>query len=391
MTLHARCRLARPGFVLDVDLELPARGVSAVFGPSGSGKTTLLRCIAGLESRAEGEIRLGDETWQGGRGSPLVPSHRRGVGYVFQEADLFEHLSVRGNLAYALRRARPGGIAEPDVIGWLGVEPLLDRRADALSGGERQRVSIARALMANPRVLLMDEPLSSLDDTSRREILPYLKTLHDRLPVPIVYVSHSIQEIVRLADYVVWLDRGRVRGAGPLRDVLRDAGLAAWLGDEAGVVVDATVYAHDDAHHITRLAGPWGIVHARRHDAPPGSGVRLRILARDVSLSLDPEPRSSILNAFAMVVRRVVDEGPGQVLVELAGGEGAVQGFVDLAGGEGTGQAFVDPAGREDASASAAPPPALLARVTTLSRERLDLAPGRRVYARVKSVALTDD
>ena len=197
-------------FELAARATIPAQGVTALVGPSGSGKTTLLRCLAGL-ARAQGEVRVGEAVWQGGR--RFVPPHRRGVGYVFQEPSLFPHLSVRGNLAFAARRAPP--TAGPDfdeVVRMMGLERLLDRSPAVLSGGERQRAAIARALLSRPALLLMDEPLSSLDADAKGEVLPFLDELHRRLALPVIYVSHDAGEVARLADRVLRMRHGRIEG-----------------------------------------------------------------------------------------------------------------------------------------------------------------------------------
>ena len=198
------------GFRLQAAAELPARGVTALIGPSGSGKTTLLRCLAGL-ARAEGEVAVAGAVWQDARG--FTPTHRRGVGYVFQEPSLLPHLSVRANLAFAVRRAGDGpGPAFEEVTQMLGIGGLLGRAPDALSGGERQRVAIGRALLSKPVLLLMDEPLSSLDADSKAEVMPYLEQLHRALALPVIYVSHDALEVARLADWVLRMDHGRLQG-----------------------------------------------------------------------------------------------------------------------------------------------------------------------------------
>ncbi|MBX6365728.1 MAG: molybdenum ABC transporter ATP-binding protein [Gemmatimonadetes bacterium] len=354
--LDARFRL-RVG-ALDLDIAFRAEpGVTAILGPSGAGKTTVLRCLAGLRRPADAVIHLGDAVWQDDRAGIFVPPHRRGVGYVFQEADLFAHLSVRRNLRYALDRAPEHRVRWDDAVAWLGVGPLLDRAPGRLSGGERQRVAIARALLSSPRLLLMDEPLSALDEVGRRDILPYIAELPARLALPIVYVSHSLTEVARLADHVVWLVDGRIRRAGPPADVLAHPEFAQWLGDAAAVVADAVVQGHDDRFHLTRLDGPWGPMLVRRHgSSEPGRRVRVQIAASDVSVGLARETDTSILNQFAVRVRDVTPTSPSDVLVRL---------------------------GRDDG-------PALLARITRRSAHHLALAPGRDVYARVKSVAVLD-
>ncbi len=355
--LEARFRLARGRFELDATLGCPARGVTGLFGPSGAGKTTLLRCIAGLERVADGFLRVGDEVWQDTEDNRFLPAHRRSVGYVFQEADLFAHLDVRGNLRYAWRRAPAHCIAWDDAVEWLGVEPLLSRSPAGLSGGERQRVAITRALLASPRLLLMDEPLSATDESSRLEILPYLQRLPERLSIPIIYVSHALAEVGRLADHMIWLVDGRVRAAGPTGSVIGQLDFAQARGDQAAVVVDAVVREHDEANALTLLDGPWGPVWVRRQQREPGRRVRLQIEASDVSLSLATEPLTTIMNQFSVRVAELRETLPGEVLVRMTG------------------------ASRE---------PGLLALITRHSCQRLGITAGLDVYARVKSVALLD-
>ncbi len=351
--ISARFRIDRGGFVLDVDLTLPGKGVTALFGHSGSGKTTLLRAMAGLERSPDGYFALDGEVWQDGK--TFLPPHRRPLGYVFQEASLFPHLSVRGNLEFGLkriapemRRFKPEAVAE-----LLGIAPLLDRRPGGLSGGERQRVAIARALLTSPRLLLMDEPLAALDMKLKQEILPYLERLHDELSIPVIYVSHAPDEVARLADFLVLLDGGRAVASGPLSETLARLDLPAAFADDAGVVLKTRVGAHE-ADDLTRLDFPGGSIRvAARHEAP-GHDLRCRIHARDVSLSLDAESRSSILNRLpATVVDLAETDTPGHVLVRL-----------DMHGTP------------------------LLARVTRRSARALGLTPGLSVTAQIKAVAL---
>jgi len=250
--LLARFKLDRPGFSLDVDLDLPARGVIALFGHSGSGKTTLLRCIAGLEHAPDGRLSLNDEVWQDAE--RFLPTHQRPIGYVFQEASLFPHLTARGNLEYGMKRAasRMDRPALDHIVELLGIGSLLERRPDQLSGGERQRVGIARALAVKPRLLLMDEPLAALDLARKQEILPYLERLHEELEIPVLYVSHSPDEVARLADHIVVMRDGRAVAAGPLTETLARLDLPIQLGEDAGVVLDAVVAERDTQWQLAR-------------------------------------------------------------------------------------------------------------------------------------------
>lgn len=375
-TVEAAFRHRLGSFELDATLTLPAHGVTGLFGPSGSGKTTVLRCLAGLERPRAGRLRMGSEVWQDEATGRFVPPHRRGVGYVFQDANLFPHLTVRDNLEFAWRRtpAEERRIERREVAEWLGLEELLDRHPPGLSGGERQRAALGRALAASPRLLLLDEPLSALDRVGRRQILPYLESLSGRLRIPTVYVSHDLAETARLADRLVWIVDGTIRAQGPVPRVVAGLDFARWRGAEAGVVADAVVEAHDTDHHLTRLSTAWGPLRVRRLDRSPGSRVRIQVEASDVSVGLAPDRGSSILNEFPLRVAEIGRDGPGEVLLRLErdpAGDGGDR------GGKGTGL-----------SATRLDPTPLLARITTLSAERLEIAAGRRVYARVKAVAV---
>ena len=249
--ISARFRVAYPGFALDVDLELPGRGITAFFGPSGSGKTTLLRAIAGLERITDGRLVVGGEVWQdGGR---CLPTHARPLGYVFQEASLFPHLSVRANIEYGMRRAGAPANGFDDIVELLGIAPLLEREPGRLSGGERSRVAIARALVTAPRLLLMDEPLAALDAARKAEFMPYLERLHRQLAIPVLYVTHAIDEVARLADHLVLLDDGRVQASGPTAETLTRTDLPLARGDDASAIIVGTVAVQDDAYRLTRI------------------------------------------------------------------------------------------------------------------------------------------
>ncbi|MCU0840595.1 MAG: molybdenum ABC transporter ATP-binding protein [Thiobacillaceae bacterium] len=352
-SIRARFRLDWPGFVLDVDLALPGRGVTALFGPSGSGKTTVLRCMAGLE-RARGSLTVNGVTWQDA--TTFLPTHRRPLGYVFQEASLFPHLSAQGNLEYGLRRvpAAARRVSLEQAVALLGIGHLLDRSPDRLSGGERQRVAIARALALSPGLLLMDEPLAALDARRKEEILPYLERLHDELEIPVLYVTHAADEVAHLADHLVVLDEGRAVATGPLTETLARLDPPIRLGEEAGVVLDALVAERDERWHLIRVDFDGGHFWARDSGHDPGQRVRVRVLARDVSIALQPGENTSILNALPAVVEAVTDEAhPASALVRLRLG--------------------------------ASP---LLARLTRRSVHALELAPGKPVFAQVKAVAL---
>ena len=354
MSLRIAVRHAYAGFALELDLDLPAAGVTAIFGHSGSGKTTLLRCVAGLE-RAEGRIVVNGATWQDD--AVFMPPHRRAIGYVFQDARLFAHLSVAGNLDYAAKRARAGA-TPPDraaIVDLLGIGPLLDRLPARLSGGEAQRVAIARALLAAPQLLLLDEPLAALDHARKQEILPYLERLHDELKIPALYVTHAPAEVARLADHIVMLEAGRALAHGPLTETLARLDLPIRLGEDVGTVFECTVAERDGAWHLARVVFDGGELWVRDIGIPLGARARVRILARDVSISRESlAGTSSINNAVACeIVGHAAEDHPALILLQLR------------AGGV-----------------------PLLARLTRRSAKRLDLVPGQKVWAQIKAVAL---
>ncbi len=359
--IQARFKLDWPGFALDVDLNLPARGVTALFGRSGSGKTTLLRCIAGLERAQQGRLTVNGTVWQddenrGQRyGGHWLPTHQRPLGYVFQEASLFPHLTVLGNLRYGLKRIT--GTQSVDLeaaIDLLGIRPLLERKPDRLSGGERQRVSMARALALRPRLLLMDEPLAALDHQRKQEILPYLERLHRALDIPVLYVSHAPDEVARLADHIVVMDAGRAVATGALTETLARLDLPIQLGEDVGVVLDALVAERDAAWHLARVEFPGGSLWVRDGGHSIGDPVRVRILARDVSIALQPVSGTSIQNCLPATVEQMAgDHHPALSLLRLRVG-----------------------------------PSPLLARLTQRSVAVLGLAQGMAVWVQIKAVAL---
>lgn len=304
--IEVQLRKRFEGFDLQVDLQLPGQGVTVLFGHSGSGKTSLLRCIAGLE-RAEGRVLVRGETWQDEQ--CFVPTHQRPLGYVFQQASLFAHLSVEANLHYGRKRVPPSqlNVSLQHAIDLLGIGHLLRRRPERLSGGERQRVAIAQALALSPRVLMMDEPLAALDQARKAEILPYLERLHQQLDIPLLYVTHSTDELSRLADYLVVLEQGRVLASGALADVQTELELPLKLGEEAGVVIEARIATIDAAHYLARFDFAGGSLWARDPGLPIGAVLRLRVLARDVSLALEPVSHSSIVNVLPAKVEAIAD------------------------------------------------------------------------------------
>lgn len=322
--IQARFRHGWPGFTLDVDLSLPGRGVTALFGSSGSGKTTLLRCIAGLERAPLGRLVVAGEVWQDEE--RWVPTHKRPLGYVFQEASLFPHLNVLGNLRYGIRRSTDGSAAALEqAIELLGIGHLLERKPTHLSGGERSRVGIARALAVNPRVLLMDEPLAALDLKRKQEILPYLKRLHEELAIPVLYVSHSPDEVAQLADHLVVLDGGKVTAHGPLNDVLSRIDLPIRLGEDVGVAIEGVIGATDGPWCLARVDFAGGQLWTRDPALAVGRGVRMRVLARDVSLATAQPEGSSIQNVLQGRVDAIApDDHPGLALARIAVGDTVV-------------------------------------------------------------------
>lgn len=348
--------LQRADFELSVDLTLPGRGVTVLFGPSGSGKTSLLRCLAGLEEQAQGSVRVGDEVWLDTPCNVRWPTHRRALGYVFQEASLFDHLNVRRNLEFGLRRqSSPDGRERLDqAIDLLGLATLLERQPGELSGGERQRVAMARALATQPRVLLFDEPLTALDPARRAEVMPWLLKLREHLSIPMVYVTHSVDELTRLGDHLVVLDRGRVHAQGPLAATLVQL-TAPWLPDhEQGVVLSGHVGQIDPQWHLARIDLAGTPIWVSDSGLALGQQVRLRLLARDISIVTTEPTRTSIQNHWPVRIVRVSElSHPSQRLVHLE-----------------------HPAGP------------LLARITHRAWEHLQLQVGQAVWAQVKSVAV---
>lgn len=353
--ITARFQVDWPDFTLDINMSLPGRGVTAIFGPSGSGKTTLLRCIAGLERAAQGFLSFNGEIWQDS--AYFLAVHKRPLGYVFQEASLFTHLSVLENLRYGMLRSKAEQKVSLDqAIELLGIGHLLERRPERLSGGERQRVGIARALAVSPRILLMDEPLAALDLGRKQEILPYLERLHDELDIPLLYVTHSSDEVARLADHLVVMEAGRVTAYGPLVETLARLDLPIRLGDERAVVLAAVVAEQDAKWCLARVDFNGGTLWIRDRGILPGHRVRVRVPASGVSLSLEQPQQSSILNSLAGTIEAIGDDDhPAHALIRVKVGESA-----------------------------------LLARVTRRSVAALVLTPGLPVWAQIKSVALLD-
>ncbi len=352
--IDARFRIERAGFTLDVALDLPGSGISALFGPSGCGKTTTLRALAGLERAPAGHLHMKGEVWQGD--ATFVATHQRPLGYVFQEASLFDHLNVRGNVEFGMKRVPPAErrVSLEQAVELLGIAHLMDRKPQTLSGGERQRVGIARALATSPRLLLLDEPLSALDAQRKAEVLPYLEKLHAELDIPMVYVSHALDEVARLADHLVLMDAGRVVASGDTQAMLTRLDLPLAHGDTASAIVQGQIIAHDAADHLTQVGFSGGsLLLASATARATGEAVRLRIQARDVSITLRAQLDTSILNILPATVVGIEDDGPGQRMVAL-----------DVGGAR------------------------LLSRVTQRSAMMLGIAPGQQVHAQIKGMAV---
>lgn len=330
--------LRRDDFDLDVDTTIPANGITGLFGESGSGKTTLLRCIAGLEMSTSGDTR---------------PTHKRGVGYVFQEPQLFPHLDVQENIEFGLRRSSTRRVDRKNVVEMLGLGDLLNRKPASLSGGESQRVAIAAVMLRSPDLILMDEPLASLDQRRKDELLPYLDRLHDELSVPMIYVSHSIDEVSRLCDYLLLIDAGEIIANGELHEMLARLDVPMLSGRNAGTVIDAIPGRYDTDYDLThfRFSGGELSVPGQYDSSTPN--LRLRIAASDVSICLAQPEKTTVLNIIAAEIDDVQAASSSSTLVRLAVG-------TDY----------------------------LLALVTRRSVARLDLKTGDRVFAQVKSVTV---
>ncbi len=341
------------GFVLDAAFDTPVIGVTGLFGPSGCGKTTLLRCMAGL-NHLDGRCVVDGDVWQDD--VAFRPPHRRPVGYVFQEASLFPHLSVRRNLVYGAPREE-GAIRFDDVVALLGLAPLLDRSPERLSGGERQRVAIGRALLSQPKLLLMDEPLAGLDRGAKEEILPFLETLHAQLALPAIYVSHDMAEIERLADHLVLMRAGRIVAGGSLADLQSDPALPLAAERDAAVTFDATVEAYDAGYGLATLSAAGVRFSVPMASAAQGERRRLTIRAGDISLALEAPRMTSVLNILPAWIASAKATSPHEIVAVLGLGP------------------------RQDGLR-------LLARVTRRSWDQLALEEGMDVYAQVKGVAL---
>jgi len=314
--IECKIKVQLESFMLDANFSIPDRGITVVFGPSGSGKTTLLRAIAGLEKSDKGFLKIGDSVWQ--KGEDFLATHKRQIGYVFQDAALFDHLDVKGNLNFVVKRAI--GLKEDfieSIHNLLEIKTLLNRKTTQLSGGERQRVAIARALLTNPKILLLDEPLSALDLKRKNEILPYLDSIHNDLEIPILYVTHSQDEMSRLADHLLLIEDGNIVGSGPVNDMLTRFDMPLSHGGDAVSIIEAEVLKRDSEFNLMHLDFLGGQFIVPDNSFPVQTKVRIRVVARDVSLTKSKQVDTSILNIFPAMVQEIVNEGEAQVMVRL--------------------------------------------------------------------------
>ena len=357
--LRARFAVRFPAFHLNVEMEVPLSGITAIFGPSGSGKTTLLRCLAGLERAPHGFLQVGDEVWQDEAVGLCRPLSHRPIGYVFQEPRLFPHYNVRANLLYGYKRipAEARRMALEQVVEILGIGHLLARRIHHLSGGEQQRVAIGRALLTSPQLLLLDEPLASLDVHRKQELLPFIRRLHEELRLPVMYVSHAVAEILHLADRVVLLQEGQVVGVGTLNEMFTSLTFRGQFGaHRIGAILDTHVTAHDAEYGLTRLEFNGHSLFVPLQAVAVGQGLRVHMLSSDVSLvggkTMAP---TSVLNVLEATIREIreVDQTSVDVLLDIG-----------------------------------AP---LVASITRKSLSMLGLTPGQRVFAHIKALALNEE
>ena len=360
-TIRSRFQIQYPGFNLDTDLDFPDEGVTVIFGRSGSGKTTLLRCLAGLERSPSGFMKFGNRLWHDESQDTFVPVHRRPIGLVFQEARLFPHLTVKANLEYGYRRTSPEQrkISFEQVTDLMDLQPLLERRTPKLSGGEQQRVAIGRALLTSPQLLLMDEPLANLDARRKQDILPFLIRLRREMKLPIVYVTHSLNEVLQLVDYLVLLDQGKSAASGPANDVLSRLDLAGKTGPSTvGSVLTTTVAEHEPEFGLTRVQYRDQSLYIPEQALDVGSSLRIHLLAQDISIALGKsEVPTSVLNMLPATVLEIgpTDSGDSSVHLKLDVGE------------------------------------PILATITRKSLAHLNLKPGMPVYAAVKAVKMVHE
>lgn len=349
-------QFANSDFALNVEANIPAQGVTAIFGHSGSGKTTLLRLIAGLEPCQSGLIQINDQIWMDDQHN--LPTHKRSLGYVFQESSLLPHLTVEKNLNYGIKRClkKPQENFYQKVLNVLGIKDLLNNMSQHLSGGERQRVAMARALLIQPDILLMDEPLASLDGPRKQEILPYLESLHQEFQIPILYVSHSVDEVARLADHILVLENGKLIHQGSVKDTFANLSLPLSDKTDTSIIIQGQIVEKDREWHLSRVLFEGGELWVRDNGDDFNHPVRIRILAKDVSLALENTRDSSILNKLPATVEAILDD------------HDSAMGLVKLTVGQQT----------------------VYARLTRKSIHLLQLKAGLPVWAQIKSVAIVN-
>jgi len=353
MKLDVKLQIPRKDFDVNVNLMASSSEVTAVFGPSGCGKTSLMRAIAGLETSARGYIKMSDQIWQDT--DYFRPAHQRDIGFVFQDASLFPHLNVFDNLQFGLKRQakHKRRVSLEQAIDLLALSPLLERSIDKLSGGEKQRVAIARAVATSPTVLLFDEPLAAVDLAHKQEILRYIQSLHRELDIPMLYVSHQIDEVARLSNSLVLLERGQQLASGSTVEMLSQLTLPFAHYEDAAAVLDTTVTDSDEVYGLSSLAFAGGHITVSRDKLKQGDTVRLRVMAKDVSLSLKQPEQSSILNILPATIESMINEGSSQKLIRLnLGGQ------------------------------------IILSRITAKSAHQLNLTAGKQVFAQIKAVSL---
>lgn len=357
--LLARFDVQFPTFRLNVDVDAPMSGITAIFGPSGSGKTTLLRCLAGLERAPDGFVQFGSDVWQDETTGVWLPLYKRSIGYVFQEPRLFPHYNVRANLLYGYKRipSEERRISIEQVVDILGIGHLLERRIHKLSGGEQQRVAIGRALLTSPKLLLLDEPLASLDLQRKQELLPFIRRLHEELCIPVIYVSHALTELLQLADRVVLLKEGHIAGGGTLNEVLTSPQFRGSLGSHrVGGVLDTHVVTHEPQYGLTQLDFKGRPLFVPFQPVAVGQPMRIHILSSDISLVIGrTDSPTSVLNILEATITEIreVDQSSADVLLDIG-----------------------------------AP---LVASITRKSFMNLGLKPGHRVFAYIKAVALNEE
>jgi len=352
--LHTSLQSGSQVFELDVNSEFPSTGITAILGESGSGKTTLLRCIAGLEKSVKGLLKVGETTWLDDK--RCVPTYAREIGYVFQDARLFEHLSVQGNLQFAVKRSHETikKAFFEEVVSALDIGHLMQHKPDQLSGGEKQRVAIARALLVKPKMLIMDEPLASLDNARKQDVLPYLSALQTMFNLPVLYVSHSTDEVCRLADHVIVLHKGKVVIQGSINEVFASAQLPHVYQQETSTIIQAKVVEKNERWHLLKAEFDGNSLWLQDHNQAVGKTVRLRIIASDVSLSLKDEKESTILNRLEGRISGIQIDNKGATALVT----------IDLMNTE------------------------IVAQVTRKSVDDLFLMVGMKIWAQIKSVAI---